>query len=308
MAKERPFRSFPLGELIRNTAAATTLFVASACTPQASHGQVESSKTPEVLPLPTAELMVESPAPNLTSTPEVTLEDKTVKADEKVIPVQPTKLPDVTPSPTPEPQETPSPLRIKLAPTKITIPSLGLNFEPIQQSSYVKQKNGDEILSVPPQGIATPNHDIEEYGINKIIWFGHSRWNNVTQPLSKLQFLNPGNLIIVDCTQPETPKRFINLVYVVENIFIADRETLDKIYKETASSPIMIFHTTARVSGTDDFGNPIPWITGQVVEDKAESRIEGDINDTKKYLFVVGIARPNEESFTRFLNFQNSRN
>lgn len=193
-------------------------------------------------------------------------------------------------------------LRISIIPQTLTIPTLGL--VQVEITKIVMKRNGQ--LDVPEQGIATPNGSIGKTDTNNIWIYGHSRWMGIPQLLYSLKDINLGDLITIDgqmIPQQKTSK----LNFTVDKILLEDRESaIKEINDEKPNLPRLIIQTSVRENGTDSTGNAKPWIFNRnAIEKKAQSKIEGEINDPSKYLFLFVIAQPTAETMTRLRDFQN---
>lgn len=189
-------------------------------------------------------------------------------------------------------------LRISIIPQTLTIPTLGL--VQVEVTKIVMKRNGQ--LDVPEQGIATPNGSIGKTDINNIWIYGHSRWKGAPQILYSLENINLGDLITID-GQIISQQKTLRFDFAVEQILLEDRDSAVKeINGEKSDLPRLIIQTSVRENGTDSAGNAKPWIFNRnAIEKKTQSKIEGDINDPSKYLFLFVIANPTEETISRLM-------
>lgn len=195
-------------------------------------------------------------------------------------------------------QKTETKLRITIIPQTITIPTLGL--VQVEIIKTVMKRDGQ--LDVPEQGIATPNGSIGKTDVNNIWIYGHSRWMGVPQLLYSLKDINLGDLITID-GQIIPQQKTSRLNFTVDKILLEDRESAVKeINDEKPNLPRLIIQTSVRENGTDSNGNAKPWIFNRnAIEKKAQPKIEGDVNDPKKYLLLFVIAIPTEETTSRLM-------
>jgi hypothetical protein len=192
--------------------------------------------------------------------------------------------------------------RLDIRATRLVIPALHIDT-PVQ-ASYVAPDTspptpgcpappeGQETLTVPDQGVATPEAVIE--GLDNKAWlFGHSRWLGQPGLFLTLQDLNPGDEVFLDGVERRTGAPVTRLRFVVEAFYLTDLDSGDRLVaarhaSEIPSAPLVLLQTSAREDGANR-----PWILDrQRVTAKARNLIEGDVNDPCKYLllFVVGRA------------------
>jgi len=204
-----------------------------------------------------------------------------------------------TARPTSEP--TLAPLLQDLRVTRLTIPALGIDSE-VQLSQAIPDTStvptgcpapppGQQTLTVPERGIATPEVAFEGLA-NKAWIFGHSRWQGVPGVLGALEDIDVGDELMVDGVDRQTGAPITGQRYVVEGIYLTDRESGGELVtadgpEEIPPRPLVILQTSVRETGENR-----PWLLDEEkLLMKATSLIEGDIADPCKYLLLFVIAR-----------------
>lgn len=206
----------------------------------------------------------------------------------------------VVPSAIPTPTETPRPV-VEVRASRLRIPRLGIDA-PVQASQVVPDTSGPtpgcpppepggETLTVPEQGIATPEAPIE--GLENKVWvFGHSRWLGVPGLFFSLQDLGPGDEVVVDGFDRASGAAVTGLRFVVGNLYLTDTVSGTQLVLPEGGSPpprpVVYLQTSVREDGPGK-----AWILDRAkVMAKARTLIEGDLNDPCKYLllFVEGVA------------------
>lgn len=204
-----------------------------------------------------------------------------------------------TASPTASP--TPGPLLQDLRVTRLTIPALGIDSE-VQLSQVIPDTSsappgcpalppGQETLTVPERGLATPEVAFE--GLENKAWvFGHSRWQGEPGLLAALEDIAVGDELIVDGVDRQTGAPITRQRYVVEGLYLTDRESGGDLVTadgpgEIPSRPLVILQTSVRETGENR-----SWLLDpEKVLAKASNLIEGDVDDPCKYLLLFVIAR-----------------
>lgn len=210
--------------------------------------------------------------------------------------------PTLTASPTPAstPSPTPAPV-LDVRASRLRIPALGIDA-PVQGSQVVPDTSaptpgcppaepGGETLTVPEQGIATPEAPIE--GLENKVWvFGHSRWLGAPGLFFSLPELNPGDEVVVDGYDRASGAAVSGLRFVVGNLYLTDTVSGTQLVLPEGASPpprpLVYLQTSVREDGAGR-----AWILDRAtILGKARNLIEGDANDPCKYLllFVEGVA------------------
>lgn len=210
----------------------------------------------------------------------------------------PTAGPDLPPTAVPPP--TPEALRRDILATRLQIPILSIDA-PVQRSRIIPyvdvpipgcppRPQDTSTLSVPEQGIATPEEALE--GLENKAWiFGHSRWQGRPGLLFTLQDLNPGDEVIVDGVDRATGETLVGQRFVVRALYLTDLDSGEIVVHATTEAdiprkPQVILQTSARQSGHGQ-----QWILDrQKVLAKATNLVEGDLNDPCKYLLLFVVA------------------
>lgn len=129
---------------------------------------------------------------------------------------------------------TPAPASLGIRATRLQIPSQNLDAEVVL--SYTTPDTGapypgcaapppgGQTLTVPNFGIATPQQAFA--GLEHVAWiFGHSRWQGAPGLLMVLQYLGHGDVLLVDGIDRATGDAVERRRYVVEGIYLADRDS-----------------------------------------------------------------------------------
>ncbi len=200
-----------------------------------------------------------------------------------------------TPTSTPSPTPTPEIIREDIRATHLTIAAVGIDAD-VQASVtvpfvYVPQPGcppgpqDTETLTVPDQGIATPEEDIE--GLENKAWiFGHSRWAGVPGVFYTLQDLSLGDEVIVDGVDRESGEPISQERFIVDGFYLADVDSGDSFLTnqdaaDIPTKPIVILQTSVRERAD------LPWILDRdALLAKADNIVEGDIDDPCKYLLL----------------------
>lgn len=147
-------------------------------------------------------------------------------------------------------------------------------------------------LTVPSHGIATPDETWE--GVERKSWiYGHSRWLGEPGLFSTLPALSVGDELFVDGFDRVTGEAVANRRFVVEGFYLSDTESGSTLVnaaspEEIPSRAQVILQTSVRERGAGK-----AWILDrETVLSKAETRLDGDLDDPCKYLlfFVVASA------------------
>ncbi|GMU41180.1 MAG: hypothetical protein AMXMBFR23_20460 [Chloroflexota bacterium] len=220
-------------------------------------------------------------------------------SDAAPVTATPAITPVATPSPSPDPTEeatevVPVPdIRV----TRLRIPSVGIDA-PVGESQVVPNDAppppgcdpappGQTTLTVPPQGIVTPVDSFD--GLEGRAWlFGHSRWQGEPGLLFALADLRAGDELVVDGVDRQTGEAVLDQRYVVEGIYLADRDSGRALVTgEAAAAPSVILQTSVRESGEGR-----PWIFDrEALTASASNLVEGDLDDPCKYLLLFVVAR-----------------
>lgn len=205
----------------------------------------------------------------------------------------------VAASPTTSPS--PEPLFQDLQVTRLSIPTLGIDAE-VHRSQVIPDTSvvppgcpappaGQQTLTVPERGIATP--EVAFAGLENKAWvFGHSRWQGEPGLLAALADINVGDELLVDGVDRQTGAPITGQRYVVEGLYLTDRESGGDLVTadgpaEIPSRPLVILQTSVRESGENR-----SWLLDEEkLLAKASNLIEGDVDDPCKYLLLFVIAR-----------------
>lgn len=181
--------------------------------------------------------------------------------------------------------------------TALRIPALDIDAE-VQDSLTIPDTTepapgcparpaGQETLTVPTQGIATPVDVFD--GLERTAWiFGHSRWQNQPGLLGRLDDIEVGDALFVDGIDRESGAPVADRRYAVEAIYLTDTDSGGALLAaENSAGPSVLLQTSVRERGADR-----PWLLDQEqVLSKASNRIEGDLHDPCKYLLLFVVAR-----------------
>jgi len=231
-----------------------------------------------------------------TSTPPLTTSTATLEAVTAPETAPPTSTPTPAPSPTPEA------VRRDIRATRLTIPTISLDAEvqPSQTIPYVyvpepgcpPGPEGNETVTVPNQGIATPEDNLE--GLENKAWiYGHSRWLGVPGLFFGLQDLNPGDELLIDGVDRRTGEPMTRERFVVDGLYLSDIDSGDTFLtaddpSEVPPEPIVVLQTSVRERGANR-----PWILDRaMLLSKTENIVEGDLDDPCKYLLLFVTASP----------------
>ena len=185
---------------------------------------------------------------------------------------------------------------LDLRASRLAIPSLGIDSA--VQLSYALPNTGaqppgcparppgEETLTVPEHGIATPERAFE--GLENKAWiYGHSRWQNQPGLFYALQDISMGDELFVDGVDRTTGEQIAHRRFVVDGIYLTDTDSGGTLV--TASipeKPVVILQTSVREQGANK-----SWLlTQQKVFAKALNLVEGDLNDPCKYLLLFVVA------------------
>ena len=212
----------------------------------------------------------------------------------------PTPVPTSTPTPTPTSTATPTAEPESVAwdtrVDRLAVPALGIDSE-VSGSHVVPDTSqappgcpapppGQETLTVPADGIATPEAALE--GIENTAWiFGHSRWRGQPGLFHALQDINVGDELLIDGMDRRTGERVTGQRFAVEGIYLADKESgAELVGAERSSGPTLILQTSVRETGAD-----ARWLLDQEqVLSRASNVVDGDLGDPCKYLLLFVIA------------------
>lgn len=203
--------------------------------------------------------------------------------------------PTASPAPaTPEPAAPPIPLDVRAM--RLAIPSLGID-SPVQASYVIPDTSpaapgcptlpdGRETLTVPDEGIATPEASLE--GLENRVWlFGHSRWLSQRGVFFSLQDLNVGDELFIDGVERRTGAEVTRQRFVVDALYLTDTDSGGKLViaqtpSEIPATPVVFLQTSVREDGANR-----QWILDrQKLLAKSRNLIEGDTDDPCKYLLL----------------------
>ena len=192
-----------------------------------------------------------------------------------------------TPTATPRPivDATPAPpaeVRLNALAHTLSIPTLGLRAE-VRPADSTRNALGRPEIVVPDHCLVTPNALMGRNAINNIWILGHSRWQGVPQPLFRLSELRAGDEVLVHGRDRTTELYFPLLSFRVQRLVLTDIESAPKeLYGARPRFPRVVLQTSARQAGAAS------WILDRrVVEAKAEHRLDGDVDDPRKYLLLL---------------------
>ena len=212
-----------------------------------------------------------------------------------------TPSPTLTASPTADPQ----PVSWNVRVGRLTIPALDIDSE-VSGSRTVPDTStpppgcpappaGQETLTVPAEGIATPEEALE--GIENTAWiFGHSRWQSQPGLFHVLQDINIGDELLIDGVDRRTGEQVIRRRFVVEGIYLTDKGSGAELViaddpAEIPAVPTVILQTSVREAGANK-----QWLLDrEQVLSRATNLVEADLEDPCKYLLLFVIARASQE-------------
>jgi hypothetical protein len=207
-----------------------------------------------------------------------------------------TPAPESTPTPTPTSTAEPEPVAWDTRVDRLAVPALGIDSE-VSGSHVVPDTSqappgcpapppGQETLTVPADGIATPEAALE--GVENKAWiFGHSRWRGQPGLFHALQDINVGDELLIDGMDRGTGERVTGQRFAVEGIYLADKESgAELVGADRSSEPTVILQTSVRETGAD-----ARWLLDQEqVLSRASNVVDGDLGDPCKYLLLFVIA------------------
>ena len=120
--------------------------------------------------------------------------------------------------------------------------------------------------------------------------FGHSRWQGVPGLFFALQGIERGDPLLVDGIDRLTEEPISGARFVVTGIYLSDTSAGGALVAGdrigALGTPLVILQTSVRESGANR-----PWILDrEIVLDKAENAVEGDLDDPCKYLLLFVVA------------------
>lgn len=146
---------------------------------------------------------------------------------------------------------------------------------------------GQTTLTVPPQGIATPEVTFE--GLERKSWiYGHSRWLGEPGLFFGLQSLSVGDELIVDGVDRASGSVVAGQRYVVDGLFLADTVSGGGLVyaPQPPLTSQVILQTSVRERGTGK-----AWILDRdTLLQKSVNIVEGDLEDPCKYLLLFVVA------------------
>jgi hypothetical protein len=212
-------------------------------------------------------------------------------------PATPTEAPPTaTAVPTAIPTATPVPIdREDILASRLAIPSLGIDspVQLAQEIPYVDMPlpgcpahpDDTSTLTVPNSGIAPPQ-ELVEHLEHKTWILGHSRFAGVVQTFYALQNLNLGDELFVSGKDRVSGAAIERKRFVVDGIYLTDTDSGEELLNNDPDvippKPVVILQTSVREDGPGK-----QWILDRaLLTGKAKTIIEGDINDTCKYLLL----------------------
>jgi hypothetical protein len=184
---------------------------------------------------------------------------------------------------------------------RLTIPALGIDSEVFGSRAVPDTSTpppgcpappaDQETLSVPAEGIATPEDALQDLD-NKAWIFGHSRWQNQPGLFHVLQDADIGDELLVDGVDRRTGEQVVRQRFVVEGIYLTDKDSGADLISaegraEVPAVPTVILQTSVREAGANR-----QWLLDrEQVLSRASSLVEGDLEDPCKYLLLFVIAR-----------------
>ena len=202
-----------------------------------------------------------------------------------------------TPTASPTPTETRAAWDMRVR--RLRIPALGIDAEVVGSEVVSNTSSappgcptpepGSTTLTVPNEDIATPEEAFE--GLENTAWlFGHSRWQGEPGLFYALQDLAIGDEIVVDGEDRATGAVVNRQRFVVEGIYLADKESGGDLVtaessEEVRTVPTLVLQTSARGSGDRQ------WLLDQEqIMARAENLVAGDLDDPCKYLLLLVVA------------------
>ncbi len=231
------------------------------------------------------------------ATPSPTL--PAVTAMPSATPATSTAMP--SPTPTASAPVDPQPVSWDVRVSRLTIPVLDIDSE-VSGSRAVPDTStpptgcpatpqGQETLTVPTEGIATPEEAFE--GLENKAWiFGHSRWQNQPGLFHVLQDIEIGDELLIDGLDRRTGEQVLRQRFVVEGIYLTDKRSGAELVtadgpEEIPALATVILQTSVRESGANKH-----WLLDrEPMLSSATNLVEGDLDDPCKYLLLFVIAR-----------------
>jgi len=204
-------------------------------------------------------------------------------------PASPTRTPKLADTATPTP-------RLEIIADRLVIPSLGID-SPVQKGETVPYRDipppgcpglpeDTTTVTVPAQGIATPAD--EQEGLENKTWiYGHSRWLGAPGLFFRLSELKPGDEVLVDGVVRESGNPARQQRYVVNELYLTDKESGEKLLtahdqSEIPGTPVLYLQTSVRETGGGK-----PWILDRpTLLATATNLVEGNLDDPCKYLLL----------------------
>ncbi len=215
-----------------------------------------------------------------------TAPDSTARA---ATPAAPTPTPTAAPTPPAQPDAraaaaTPPELRLNLLAHTLEIPALQLRTV-VRPAESTRNALGRPEIVVPDHGLVTANAMLGRNAINNIWILGHSRWMGVPQLLFRLPELRVGDDILVAGQERTTNTDVPLLTFRTQRLVLTDIDSAPKeLYGARPRIPRVVLQTSARQAGD------AAWILDRrAIEAKAERRLDGDIDDPRKYLLLLVI-------------------
>jgi hypothetical protein len=186
---------------------------------------------------------------------------------------------------------------VDIRPTRLQIPVLGIDsvVHPSQEVPDTSpmppgcpaKPPGQTTLTVPAQGIATPEETFE--GLERKSWiYGHSRWQGEPGLFFGLQSLHVGDEFIVDGVDRESGSPVTGRRFVVDGLFLADTVSGGSLVTAPQPTPTsqVFLQTSVRERGEGK-----AWILDrETLLQKSVNVVEGDLDDPCKYLLLFVVA------------------
>jgi hypothetical protein len=188
-------------------------------------------------------------------------------------------------------------VRQDILPTRLSIPSVGIDqavgLSKVVPYVYVPDPGcpapppeDDTTLTVPNQGIVTPEEPIEGLE-NKAYIFGHSRWLGSPGILFAMQDIDIGDELFIDGVDRATGAQIAGKRFVVDGIYLSDVDSGGAWLNNDDASEIPVAPQVVLQTSVRERGAGRAWILDRArLTAKAEDIVDGDIDDPCRYLLL----------------------
>ena len=204
-------------------------------------------------------------------------------------PTSATSTPAPSPTLTASPAADPQPVSWNVRVSRLTIPALDIDSE-VSGSRVVPVTStlpagcpappaGQETLTVPAEGIATPEEALE--GLENRAWiFGHSRWQNNPGLFHALQNIKLGDELLIDGVDRRTGEQVVCQRFVVEGIYLTDKESGAALVTAADPTEIPDVLTVVLQTSVSETGANKRWLLDrEQVLSRATNLVEVDLED-----------------------------